>query len=78
MTNELDISFHIANKRSEKTMPVSKFVNTEMIYLVDPKIVFDLGQQFGMHSEKLLKIKKDKNNLKQKASIILKRVFIDE
>ena|SRR3990167_7177237 len=51
-SSELFVAFHIANKRVNQEMSVAEFVKTDMIYLVDPRIVFDMGQQFGAHSEK--------------------------
>ena len=51
-SNELSIAFHIANKRINQEMTVADFVKSDMIYLVDPRIVFDIGQQFGSHTEK--------------------------
>lgn len=77
-SNELLVSFHIANKRVNETMSVAKFVKTDMIYLVDPRIVFDMGQQFGSHSENLAITQKKKLSLKAKCVSSLKRVFIDE
>lgn len=77
-TNELSVSFHIANKRINEDMTVAKFVKTDMIYLIDPRIVFDMGQQFGAHSEKLTIVQKTQPTLKNKCIAGLKRVFIDE
>lgn len=77
-TNELFVSFHIANKRVNQEMSVTNFVKSDMIYLVDPRIIFDIGQQFGMHSEKLVSMPKERSNLKAKCLTSLKRVFIDE
>lgn len=77
-TNELSVSFHIINKRVSQDMTVAKFVKTDMIYLVDPRIVFDMGQQFGAHSEKLTILQKSQFGLKDKCITGLKRVFIDE
>lgn len=77
-TNELNVSFHIANKRIDQEMTVAKFVKTDMIYMVDPKIAFDMGHQFGSHSEKLLIADKTHTSLKHKCITGLKRVFIDE
>jgi hypothetical protein len=77
-TNELSVSFHIANKRISQDMTVAEFVKSDMVYLIDPRIVFDMGQQFGAHSEKLEIIQKTQPTLKNKCVIGLKRVFIDE
>jgi hypothetical protein len=77
-SNELSVAFHVANKRVNQEMSVAEFVKTDMIYLIDPRIVFDMGQQFGSHSEKLLVNKKKDLNLKNKCVTTLKRVFIDE
>jgi len=77
-SNELSVAFHIANKRVNQDMSVAEFVKTDMIYLVDPRIVFDIGQQFGAHSEKLVITQKMQPNLKKKCITSLKRVFIDE
>ncbi|HBD9385715.1 TPA: hypothetical protein KLD75_000174 [Legionella pneumophila] len=77
-SNELTVAFHIANKRVNQDMSVAEFVKTDMIYLVDPRIVFDMGQQFGSHSEKLIVAKRAASSLKQKCVTTLKRVFIDE
>lgn len=77
-SNELFIAFHIANKRVNQEMSVAKFVKTDMIYLVDPRIVFDMGQQFGSHSEKLVIRQKEQPCFKKKCIANLKRVFIDE
>jgi hypothetical protein len=77
-SNELSVAFHIANKRVNQEMSVAEFVKTDMIYLVDPRVVFDLGQQFGAHSEKLVIRKKEQPSLKKKCITSLKRVFIDE
>jgi hypothetical protein len=77
-SNELSVSFHIANKRVNQEMSVAEFVKTDMIYLVEPRIVFNMGQQFGMHSEKLIIMQTKKANLKTKCITNLKRVFIDE
>lgn len=77
-TNELSVSFHIANKRINQDMTVAEFVKSDMIYLIDPRIVFDMGQQFGAHSEKLTIIQKRHPSLKNKCVAGLKRVFIDE
>jgi hypothetical protein len=77
-SNELSVAFHIANKRVNQDMSVAEFVKTDMIYLVDPRIVFDIGQQFGAHSEKLVITQKMQPNLKKKCITGLKRVFIDE
>ena len=77
-SNELSITFHVANKRINQEMTVADFVKTDMIYLVDPRIVFDIGQQFGSHAEKLLVSKKEISNLKAKCFSSLKRVFIDD
>ena len=72
------VSFHIANKRVEQDMTVAKFVVTDMIYLIDPRVAFDMGQQFGTHSEKLLTTTKENTSLKKKCMGGLKRVFVDE
>ncbi|MFT4059520.1 MAG: hypothetical protein QM652_08235 [Legionella sp.] len=77
-SNELSVAFHIANKRINQEMSVAEFVKTDMIYLVDPRIVFDMGQQFGAHSEKLVIKQKEQPSLKAKCITSLKRVFIDE
>lgn len=77
-SNELSVAFHIANKRVNEEMSVAEFVKTDMIYLVDPRIVFDMGQQFGSHSERLSITKKKEPSLKSKYVTTLKRVFIDE
>lgn len=77
-SNELSVAFHIANKRINQEMSVAEFVKTDMIYLVDPRIVFDIGQQFGSHAEKLVITKKKESSLKRKCVTTLKRVFIDE
>lgn len=77
-TNELTVSFHIANKRISQEMTVAEFVKTDMIYLIDPRIAFYMGQQFGAHSEKLAIIPKTQPTLKSKCVAGLKRVFIDE
>lgn len=77
-TNELTVSFHIANKRIGEKMSVAKFVATDMIYLVDPRVIFDIGQQFGAYSEKLLRTNKEETSLKKKCISGLKRVFVDE
>ena len=77
-TNELNVSFHIANKRIGRDMTVDKFVATDMIYLVDPRVVFSMGNQFGVHSEQLLTTNKANISLKNKCISGLKRVFIDE
>lgn len=76
-TNELSVSFHVANKRVNEYMTVAEFVKSDMVYLIDPRIVFDMGQQFGAHSEKLDLIQKAPSTLKTKAFTGLKRVFID-
>lgn len=76
--NELSVAFHIANKRINQEMTVADFVKSDMIYLVDPRIVFDIGQQFGSHTEKLLVATKKNSNLKAKCVTSLKRVFIDD
>ncbi|AMV12880.1 hypothetical protein SCO11_09495 [Legionella pneumophila serogroup 1] len=77
-SNELEVAFHIANKRVNQEMSIAEFVKTDMIYLVDPRIVFDMGQQFGSHSEKLIVAKKSEPSFKNKCLTTLKRVFIDE
>ncbi|MBA2648092.1 MAG: hypothetical protein H0U75_00590 [Legionella sp.] len=77
-SNELSVDFHIVNKRVSQGMSVAEFVKTDMIYLVDPRIVFDMGQQFGSHAEKLLITKQKEPNFKSKCASTLKRVFIDE
>lgn len=77
-THELSTAFHIANKRINQEMPVSEFVKSDMIYLIDPRIVFDMGQQFGAHSEQLTIVQKNQPALKTKCIAGLKRVFIDE
>lgn len=77
-SNELSVAFHIANKRVNEEMSVAEFVKTDMIYLVDPRIVFDMGQQFGSHAERLIITNKKEQNLKSKCVTTLKRVFIDE
>lgn len=77
-SNELSVAFHIANKRVNQEMSVAEFVKTDMIYLVDPRIVFDMGQQFGSHAEKLVLTQKKESSLKSKCITSLKRVFIDE
>lgn len=77
-SNELSVAFHIANKRVNQEMSVAEFVKTDMIYLIDPRIVFDMGQQFGSHAEKLSITKEKEPSLKNKCIITLKRVFIDE
>lgn len=74
---QLLISFHIANKRISQVMTVAQFVKSEMIYLVDPRLVFDIGQQFGTYSEKLLRVQKNQPGLKDRCINGLKRVFID-
>ncbi|WP_133129061.1 hypothetical protein, partial [Legionella nagasakiensis] len=68
-TNELSVAFHIANKRVNQEMPVAKFVKSDMIYLIDPRIVFDIGQQFGAHSEQLAIMEKKKPSLKTKCVV---------
>lgn len=77
-TNELCVSFHIANKRVEQELTVAKFVTTDMIYMIDPRVVFDMGHQFGSYSEKLLTTNKSETSLKNKCIVGLKRVFVDE
>lgn len=77
-SNELSVAFHVANKRINQEMTVADFVKSDMIYLVDPRIVFDIGQQFGSHAEKLLVPKKENPSLKAKCVTSLKRVFIDD
>lgn len=77
-TNGLSVTFHIANKRVNQEMSVADFVKSDMIYLVDPRIVFDMGQQFGAHSEKHTITQKRQPSLKAKCVTSLKRVFIDE
>jgi len=77
-TSELSVAFHIANKRVNQEMPVAEFVKSDMIYLIDPRIVFDMGQQFGAHSEQLAIVQKTQPSLKTKCVVGLKRVFIDE
>ena len=77
-SNELSVAFHVANKRVNQEMSVAEFVKSDMIYLVDPRIVFDMGQQFGAHSEKLAITQKKQPSLKAKCINGLKRVFIDE
>lgn len=77
-SNELHIAFHIANKRVSQEMSVSDFVKTDMIYLIDPRVVFDIGHQFGTYSEKTTIIRNNKHNLREKCIYNLKRVFIDE
>lgn len=77
-TNELCLSFHIANKRINQVMTVSEFIKTDMLYLIDPKIVFNIGNQFGVHSEKIILTDKEKPSLRSKCLTQLKRVFIDE
>lgn len=77
VTNELSVSFHVANKRINQEMTVAEFVKSDMVYLIDPRIVFDMGQQFGAHSETLNIIQKAPSTLKNKAYTGLKRVFID-
>ncbi|WP_419419478.1 hypothetical protein ACNVED_13325 [Legionella sp. D16C41] len=77
-TNELSIAFHIANKRVNQEMSVAEFVKSDMIYLIDPRIVFDIGQQFGAHAEQLTILEKKQLKLKTKCFIGLKRVFVDE
>lgn len=52
-TSELSVAFHIANKRISQDATVTEFVKENMIYLTDPRVVFDMGQQFGAHSEQL-------------------------
>jgi len=63
-TNELSVSFHIANKRINQNMTVAEFVKSDMIYLIEPRIVFDMGQQFGAHSEKCSIFQKTQSTLK--------------
>lgn len=77
-SNELSVAFHIANKRVTDNMSVAEFVKTDMIYLVDPRVVFDMGQQFGSHSERHIIIEKKDPSLKKKCVTTLKRIFIDE
>jgi hypothetical protein len=79
-TNQLKISYHIVNKRVYDNKTVDEFVKDGLIYLVDPRIVFELGQQYGSHSEKLILIKEKtkSSTLKMKCLTGLKRVFIDE
>ncbi len=77
-TNELSVSFHVANKRINQDMTVAEFVKSDMVYLIDPRIVFDMGLQFGAHSEKLAIIQKTQPTIKSKCVAGLKRVFIDE
>lgn len=76
-TNELMVSFHVANKRISENSTVAQFVKANMIYLVDPKVVFEMGTQFGAHSEKLLTTQKANLPFKKKCAISLKRVFVD-
>lgn len=77
-TNELSVSYHVANKRVSDTTSVSNFVLTDMIYLTDPRLVFDMGQQSGAYSEKIRTIKTKKTSLKDKCIKEIKRVFIDD
>lgn len=77
-TNELTVSFHVVNKRVSQESSVSDFVKSDMIYLIDPRIVFDMGQQFGSHTEKLNLIEKKSPSLKTRCITSLKRVFVDE
>ncbi|KTD62148.1 hypothetical protein [Legionella spiritensis] len=77
-TNELTIAFHIANKRVNQETSVADFVKSDMIYLIDPRVVFDIGQQFGAHSEQLTVLEKKSPSLKAKCFTGLKRVFVDE
>ena len=77
-SNELSVAFHVANKRVNQEMSVAEFVKSDMIYLVDSRIVFDMGQQFGSNAEKLLVSQQKDSNLKAKCVTGLKRVFIDD
>ena len=77
-TNELSVSFHIAHKRVNEDMTVSDFVKSDMIYLIEPHIVFSMGQQFGVHSERLFIQEKRTPNSKSKCAATLKRIFVDE
>lgn len=65
-SNELSVAFHVANKRINQEMTVADFVKSDMIYLIDPRIVFDIGQQFGSHTEKFQIAKKESSSLKAK------------
>lgn len=76
-TNELMVSFHIANKRVNQNMTVAQFVASDMICLIEPRVIFDMGHQFGVHSETLLVTKKPDHNLKSRCMAGLKRVFVD-
>lgn len=76
-TNDLNVSFHIANKRVSQSTTVREFIKTDMIYLIDPRMTFEIGVQFGVHSEKLSAIEA-KPTLKNKCISGIKRVFIDE
>ncbi|MFO8834992.1 hypothetical protein SC661_14270 [Legionella pneumophila serogroup 1] len=77
-TNILSVAFHIANKRVNQEMSVANFVKSDMIYLIDPRVVFDMGQQFGAHAEQLTILEKKQLNFKTKCFTGLKRVFVDE
>lgn len=77
-TGELLISYHVANKRVGQTTSVAKFVKTDMIYLVDPRVVFNIGELYGSHSEKIRITPKETASLKKKCIHGIKRVFIDE
>ena len=77
-TNELSVAFHIANKRVNQVVSVAEFVKSDMIYLIDPRIVFEIGQQFGSHSEKLNIIEKKQPSIRTQCLTGLKRVFVDE
>ncbi|RUQ81718.1 hypothetical protein [Legionella septentrionalis] len=77
VTNELSVAFHLANKRINQEMTVAKFVKSEMIYLIDPRIVFNIGEQYGAHCEKL-NFQKRKSDFGKKCITGIKRIFIDE
>lgn len=77
-TSQLSIAFHVANKRVSQEMNVAEFVSTDMIYMIDPRVVFDLGQHYGSHFEKLVRMDKPETSLKNKCVVGLKRVFVDE
>lgn len=77
-TNELLVSFHIANKRVNQDMPVAEFIKTDMVYMVDPLVMFYMGQQYGSHTERHTITKKKELSFKNKCAATIKRVFIDE
>ena len=77
-TGEPIVYYNFINKRGAGHMSIKEFMNSEMYHLVNPKVIFQLGIEYGKYSERIPSLSKGESTKKNKVAHALKRVFIDE